>query len=81
MPLLVGVPRLLGTTLYVPTTAGLEVWSVEPGAEGTADRVLPWPEGSQGGTPTPLPGGGWVVVRRGDEELGTESALEILGGG
>ncbi|MCI0652302.1 MAG: hypothetical protein L0Z55_10510, partial [Planctomycetes bacterium] len=90
-PLLVGVPRLAGEELWIPTLAGLEIWSLGGGvireALGggaeigrPADRVIAWPEGSPGGTPIPLGGCRLATVYRSDHALPYPSMLEILAG-
>lgn len=74
-PLLTGTPTLLGETIGIPTVAGLEL---HPRAGG-AGRLVPWPPGCPGGSPTLLATGHVLVVTRGDEGLGTAATLSILG--
>ncbi|MCA8962848.1 MAG: hypothetical protein KDC38_20130, partial [Planctomycetes bacterium] len=78
-PLLVGMPRRFGANLWVPTLAGIELFDLSDGAETrrVPRQVVAWPSGATGGTPYPLPGGGWLTVGRGDAGRGTLSYLEI----
>ncbi len=81
-PLLVGMPRLFGRQLWVPSLTALEIFDVGALADHetrrTADRVIPWPTGATGGTPYPIPGGKMVTVGRGDPGLGRLGFLEIF---
>ncbi|MGE3163608.1 MAG: hypothetical protein AB7O52_01740 [Planctomycetota bacterium] len=76
-PLLVGVPRLVGRELWIPTLAGLETWDVVAPGE-PSHRVVPWPNGAFGGTLVPLPGERWASIGRGVPELRRPSVLEIF---
>lgn len=78
VPIVLGRPALTPEGLAIPTTEGWCVWSLEPLAGGTPTRILPWPEGSEGGAVWPAGDGRWLVVRRADPVLGTRARLEIL---
>jgi len=81
-PLLVGMPRLLGHQLWIPTLNALEIFDVGTVSyeetQRKAGRVVPWPSGATGGTPFPVPGGKIVTVGRGDQGLGKLGYLEIF---
>ncbi len=76
-PMLRGVPRLVGQELWVPTSAGIEVFST---TDGSYRELKNWPQGSGGGTPLPLDNGRMLVTRRGDTAVDTSSAIELLVG-
>ena len=71
---------MAGDEVWIPTVSGLAVWDLRfPTAEPAGPtRLLPWPAGSLGGTPFPLPGGRIATISRGDVEMGTESVFEIF---
>ena len=80
LPVLTGVPLLVGKQLWVPTHGGIDMWWVAETAQGerVPDRTLSWPAGSFGGTPVPLSETRVATFSRGDVELGTPSRLEIF---
>lgn len=79
-PLLRGVPRKVGSEIWVPTLRGLEVFDAT--ARGTEPlepaRVWKWPDGAVGGTTIPLGPGRLLTVHRGDEGLMTQGFLELF---
>ena len=74
-PLLRGLPRLFKDTLWIPTLAGIETFSLE---DGSSAGISGWPQGTAGGTPLPLSDGRMLLMRRGDTGARTASALELL---
>ena len=74
-PLLRGQPRIFPGRIWFPAARGIEVVSLE---DGTRIGLLPWPEGSRGGTPLPLPGGELLLARRADSALPSSSVIEVI---
>lgn len=83
-PLLRGIPRAVGSQLWIPTLTGIEVFSLNPAAPEEDDspldptRVWPWPNLSTGGTPIPVGSGRILTVHRGDAGLMSSGFLEIF---
>ncbi len=74
-PLLRGQPRIFSGRIWFPAASGIEVVSLE---DGKKVGLLPWPEGSRGGTPLPLPGGELLLARRADSALPSSSVIEVI---
>ncbi|MGE4618280.1 MAG: hypothetical protein AAEJ04_00565 [Planctomycetota bacterium] len=75
VPLLRGNPRIVGHQLWVPTTGGLEQFSL---SDGSALGIRKWPQGSTGGTPLPLTRGRLLLTSRGDTALPGRSSVKLL---
>lgn len=78
--LLVGVPRLVGSAVWIPTLLGIEAWELSQ-LDEERHRVVVWPQGAFGGTVVPIPGNRWVAISRGVSELKRPSVLEVLSAG
>ena len=74
-PLLRGQPRIFSGRIWIPSAAGIEVHSLR---DGSSLAILPWPEGSRGGTPLPLEGGELLIARRADQSMPSSSVIELV---
>ena len=77
-PLVSGVPQLLGNELAVPLRKSWAFWSLDPLIGGLPQRQLPWPEGSSGGSVTPVDHHRYLILHRSEPHWGTRSTLELL---
>ncbi|MFN0059248.1 MAG: hypothetical protein ACKVX7_12380 [Planctomycetota bacterium] len=77
-PVLMGVPKLIGRELWIPTVRGLEIRALGFDAPTSAPNILPWPTTADGGTPYLLPNGKLLTITRGNRELGKVSCVEIF---
>ena len=75
-PLLRGQPRIFSGRIWIPSAAGIEVYSLR---DGSSLAILPWPVGSRGGTPLPLEGGELLIARRADQSMPSSSVIELVG--
>ena len=74
-PLLRGQPRIFSGRIWIPSAAGIDVYSLR---DGSSLAILPWPEGSKGGTPLPLEGGELLIARRADQSMPSSSVIELV---
>lgn len=80
-PLIVGLPTVTQSALWVPTAWGIQSWNWDSlgGGVNAPNTFLVWPAGSQGGTLVPLPDGRILTVSSGFVGQGTPAMIEVFG--
>jgi hypothetical protein len=78
-PVIAGVPSLAGPWIAVPIASGWALWPREPLTGGPPARLIPWPDGSRGGTVVPAGAGRWLVISRAEPAWeGSRSLAEVM---